>query len=42
MTYSCRLCLNTVSQSRADNVSHFMTHGPRDPSINWPWPAWPM
>jgi len=33
MIYFCRICRSTVSQSRADNGSHFMTHDTRDP---WP------
>jgi len=25
----------------ADNGSHFVTHDPSYPLVNWPWPTWP-
>ena len=33
---SCAIDAGFMARSRADNGSHFMTHDPHDPSVNWP------
>ena len=45
--YNCDATATVRLLCRADNGSHFMTHNPRDPSVNWPVmrvtrDPWPM